>query len=94
MATSGDAAEGPKGNEATAAADDEGSFKPKRTGALVAALLVVLLGAGLAAFLLLRQTREPLRVLVAVDAEGQWWEGSTTAARLLDNVVPHLKKLG
>lgn len=94
MATSGDAAEGPKTNETTAGADDEASFKPKRTGAFVAALLVVLLGAGVAAFLLLRQTREPLRVLIAVDAEGQWWEGSTTAARLLDNVVPHLKKLG
>ena len=92
MEVSGDAEAGSKNQEA-ASADDEASFKPKRKGALVAALLVVL-GAGLAAFLLLRQTREPLRVLVAVDAEGQWWEGSTTAARLLDNVVPHLKKLG
>ncbi len=74
-------------------ADDETSFKPKRTGALVVAL-VLLLGAAGAAFLLTRETREPLRVLIAVDADGQWWEGSTTAARLLDNVVPHLKKLG
>jgi hypothetical protein len=77
-----------------AQAGDEASFKPKRTGALVAALGVLLAGAALAAFLVTRQTREPLRVLVAVDAEGQWWEGSTTSARLLDNVVPHLKKLG
>lgn len=94
METSRDAAEGSKSNDTTADADDEASFKPKRTGVLVAALLVVLLGAAAAAFLLTRETREPLRVLVAVDAEGQWWEGSTTAARLLDNVVPHLKKLG
>jgi hypothetical protein len=98
MQASGDAEEGSKSNQLSqaeaAGADDAASFKPKRTGALVAALLVVLLGAGVAAFLLTRQTREPLRVLIAVDAEGQWWEGSTTAARLLDNVVPHLKKLG
>jgi hypothetical protein len=94
MEASGEAAEGSKSSDGVAEGDDEASFKPKRTGALVAALLVGLLGAGVAAFLLLRETREPLRVLVAVDAEGQWWEGSTTAARLLDNVVPHLKKLG
>lgn len=94
MAASGEAAEGSKSDEGTAEADDEASFKPKRTGALVAALLVVVLGAVATAFLLTREPREPLLVLVAVDAEGQWWEGSTTAARLLDNVVPHLKKLG
>jgi hypothetical protein len=94
MVASGEAAEEAKSNEGTAAGDDEASFKPKRTGALVAALLVVLLGLAGAAFVLTRDGREPLRVLVAVDAEGRWWEGSTTAARLLDNVVPHLKKLG
>ena len=94
MEASGEAEEGSKSNERTGVADDEASFKPKRTGALIAGLLVVLLGAAAAAFLLTREAREPLRVLVAVDAEGQWWEGSTTAARLLDNVVPHLKKLG
>jgi len=94
MAASGEAAEEAKSNEGAAAGDDEASFKPKRTGALVAALLVVLLAVAAAAFVLTREGREPLRVLVAVDAEGQWWEGSTTAARLLDNVVPHLKKLG
>jgi hypothetical protein len=74
--------------------DDAAAFKPKRTGALVAVLAIVALaGAGLA-FFLTREEREPLRVLVAVDTEGQWWDGSTSAARLLDNVVPHLKKLG
>ncbi|MES1183765.1 MAG: hypothetical protein ABUL60_08105 [Myxococcales bacterium] len=94
MAASGEAAEGTKSSESAGEGDDEASFKPKRKGALVVALLVVLLGLAAAAFVLTREGREPLRVLVAVDAEGQWWEGSTTAARLLDNVVPHLKKLG
>lgn len=74
--------------------EGEADFKPKRSGVLWGLLVVVLLGAAGATFLLTREAREPLRVLVAVDAEGQWWEGSTTAARLLDNVVPHLKKLG
>ena len=50
MATSGDVEEGSKSNQEVAGADDDASFKPKRTGALVAALLVVVLGAGLAAF--------------------------------------------
>jgi hypothetical protein len=74
--------------------EDEARFKPKRTGALVAALLVVLLGGGVAAFILTREAREPLRVLIAVDAGRPWWKGATTPARLLDNVAPHLKKLG
>jgi hypothetical protein len=94
MEASGQAAGGTKGDDSTTDADDGAAFKPKRTGALLAALLVLLAGAAALAFFLTRETREPLRVLVAVDAEGQWWEGSTTAARLLDNVVPHLKKLG
>ncbi len=75
--------------------DGEPDFKPKRSKAgLAIALAMVLLAGALAAFFALRPTREPLRILIAVDAEGQWWDGSTTAARLLDGVVPHLKKLG
>jgi hypothetical protein len=73
---------------------DEQGFKPRKTGLIVAVLLGLVVVAAGAAFLVPRPTREPLRVLVAVDAEGQWWEGSTTAARLLDNVAPHLKRLG
>src|SRR5262245_26921473 len=82
------------GEQGAAADEAEADFKPKRSGALWAVLVVVLLGAAGLAFFLTRETREPLRVLVAVDAEGLWWEGSTTSARLLDNVVPQLKKLG
>ena len=94
MEKSGDRAEPSAPGAGAETEDDAAAFKPKRTGALWAALVVVLLaGAGLG-FFLTRETRVPLRVLVAVDAEGQWWDGSTTAARLLDNVVPHLKKLG
>lgn len=94
METSGDRAERVESGAGVDLDDGATAFKPKRTGALWAVLVVAALVAGGLGFVLTRQTREPLRVLVAVDAEGQWWEGSTTAARLLDNVVPHLKKLG
>src|SRR5688572_12024359 len=73
----------------------EPDFKPKRSKlGLALALLAVLAGIAGVAFLLLKPKEAPLRVLVAVEADGHWWDGSTTAARLLDNVVPYLRKLG
>lgn len=36
----------------------------------------------------------PLRVLVAIDLDGTWWEGSEPAAALADQVAEHLTKLG
>lgn len=36
----------------------------------------------------------PLRVLVAIDLDGTWWEGSEPAAELADKVAEHLTKLG
>jgi hypothetical protein len=83
-------------NEPEAPSDEaEPDFKPKRSKlASIAGLLLVLGALGGAAFALLRKPDAPLRVLVAVEVDGHWWDGSTTAARLLDNVVPYLKKLG
>ncbi len=82
--------------EAGASSDGgEPDFKPKRSKlALVAGGFLASLALGAAAFALLRKPDAPLRVLVAVEADGYWWDGSTTSARLLDNVVPYLKKLG
>lgn len=56
-------------------------------------LLVILAGAGGVAFWMSRRPM-PLRVLVAVDLEGTWWEGSEAAAELADRVAEHLSKLG
>jgi hypothetical protein len=73
----------------------EPDFKPKRSKVgLALALVAVLAGVAGGAFLLLQPKEAPLRVLVAVEADGHWWDGSTTAARLLDNVVPYLERLG
>ena len=36
----------------------------------------------------------PLRVLVAVDVDGYWWEGSKPAAQLADELGDYLSKLG
>jgi hypothetical protein len=96
METSGDRAERVAAGDGLEQDDGATAFKPKRTGVLwVVLALAALCAAGFGfGFLLTREAREPLRVLVAVEAEGQWWDGSPTAARLLDNVVPHLKKLG
>lgn len=37
---------------------------------------------------------KPLRVLVAVDLDGQWWEGSQAAATLADRLGSRLAKVG
>lgn len=53
--------------------------------------LVAILGG----FIYWKSTRpEPLRVLVAIDVEGVWWEGSRPAAELADEVAELLKKVG
>lgn len=83
-------------NEVEGPSDDgEPDFKPKRSKLGIAvALLVALVALGAGAYALLRKPEAPLRILIAVEADGHWWDGSTTAARLLDNVVPYLTKLG
>lgn len=37
---------------------------------------------------------EPLRVLVAIDLDGHWWEGSAAAATLADQLAKRLEKIG
>lgn len=76
-------------------ADAEADFKPKPSKAVVLGVVVLMLLAGIGiAILASRPTREPLRVLVAIDAQGFWWNGSSTSLRLLEGVVPYLNKLG
>jgi hypothetical protein len=60
----------------------------------------VLIGLAVAAIavavLVVRSSRapEPLRVLVAIDVDGKWWEGSVPAAALADRLAARLTKLG
>jgi hypothetical protein len=37
---------------------------------------------------------DPLRILVAIDLDGYWWEGSEPAAKLCDALATHLAELG
>ena len=81
--------------ETEAAASEDLEFRtrrPKWIWGLVLGALVVAVAVGV--WLSLRPKRDPLKVLVAVDVQGQWWEGSKPAAKILDYVAPHLKKLG
>ncbi len=60
---------------------------------LIVAALLFALGATI---LIVREIRapRPLRVLVAIDLDGQWWEGSKPAAIVADRVAGYLVKLG
>lgn len=59
---------------------------------LVGLALVLAVGG----FFVVRAMRAPapLRVLVAIDLDGKWWEGSTAAATLADRLAARLTKLG
>ena len=56
--------------------------------------LVIVLGA--IAFFVVRSMRtpQPLRVLIAIDLDGKWWEGSAPAAALADRLAQRMTKLG
>lgn len=57
----------------------------------VVALILLVVGGGAYWFV----TRpDPFKVLVAIDVEGQWWEGSRPAAAIADEVGAGLKKIG
>jgi hypothetical protein len=60
---------------------------------LLIALFVIL---GAIGFFVVRSMRapQPLRVLVAIDLDGKWWEGSRPAAALADRLAARLSKLG
>lgn len=65
----------------------------RRTWPVVAVILGVL---AVVAFFVVRASRapRPLRVLVAVDVNGYWWEGSEAAAALSDKLGQRLGALG
>jgi hypothetical protein len=56
-------------------------------------LTLVLIGGALLAWRTLSQPH-PLRVLVAIDFDGYWWEGSVPAAQLADELGEMLSRLG
>ncbi|EYF00217.1 Hypothetical protein CAP_1059 [Chondromyces apiculatus DSM 436] len=83
-----------EGAEGAETGVDSQHFVPKRR--IWPALLVFgALLAGAAGYgVWLWRRPAPLRVLVAVDLDGTWWEGSEPAAVLADRVAEHLTKLG
>ena len=54
---------------------------------------VLLSGVGLLVYRFLTKPL-PFRVLIAIDMEGYWWEGSKPAAQLADKLSAELKKMG
>lgn len=74
--------------------EDVAALVPKRRLWPVVLVLVLLAGAGGAGAWVLGQRPEPLRVLVAIDIDGYWWEGSKPAATLADQIAVRLEKLG
>ncbi|WP_437491456.1 hypothetical protein WME75_15660 [Sorangium sp. So ce1014] len=65
----------------------------RRLWPVFAVLGLALAAAGVLAFRSLTAT-DPLRILVAIDLDGYWWEGSQPAARLADELSAHLAELG
>lgn len=70
------------------------AFVPKRRVWPVFAVLIAIVG--VAGFFVYRSltASDPLRILVAIDLDGYWWEGSTPAARLADELGSQLAELG
>ena len=58
---------------------------------LLGALVLV---AVLAALFLLQKQRDPMRLLVVVDINGTWWEGSEPAAVASDQIALRFEKIG
>ncbi|MCA9527513.1 MAG: PD40 domain-containing protein [Myxococcales bacterium] len=73
---------------------EEPEYRPRSKAPLAIALLVVLLGGGGWFAWKAMTTTDPFRVLVAIDFEGQWFEGSKPAARLVDDLNSQLEGLG
>ncbi|MFN3198088.1 MAG: TolB family protein [Bradymonadia bacterium] len=78
--------------DAVGADDDIKIKRPARWPWLI--LLAALVGGGGYYGWQLSQAPEPLKVLLAFDVEGYWWEGSTAAARMTDDVADTLADLG
>ncbi|UQA60976.1 TolB family protein [Polyangium aurulentum] len=78
----------------TSAPDSPELLLPKRrVWPVLVVLAAIVLGAGIAFY---RISREPLpqRVLIAIDLDGYWWEGSRPAAALADGLADRLADIG
>jgi hypothetical protein len=71
----------------------EAVLPKRRIWPVFAVIALVLAGAGFLAFRALTAT-DPLRILVAIDLDGTWWEGSEPAAKLADELGAQLAELG
>ncbi|WP_437681452.1 TolB family protein [Sorangium sp. So ce131] len=65
----------------------------RRLWPVFAVIGLALAAAGFFVFRSLTAT-DPLRILVAIDLDGYWWEGSQPAARLADELSAELAELG
>lgn len=65
----------------------------RRLWPVFAVIGLVLAAAGIFAYRALTAT-DPLRILVAIDLGGHWWEGSEPAAKLADELGAQLAELG
>jgi hypothetical protein len=66
----------------------------KRSAWPVLAVLFAIFGGGGGALYWYLTRPDPLKVLVAIDVEGQWWDGSKPAATLADRVGEGLTNVG
>ena len=74
--------------------DDTLDYVPRsKTPILIVILLALAAGGGYLVWSFMTAV-EPLRVLVAIDFDGQWYEGSKPAAKLVDDVSGQLAALG
>lgn len=78
--------------DAVGADDDLAIKRPARWPWLI--LLLAALGAGGYYGWQYSQAPAPLKILLAFDVDGYWWEGSTAAARMTDEVAEDLAALG
>jgi hypothetical protein len=65
----------------------------RRVWPVYVVLATIVLGAGIFVYRLSREPL-PLRVLIAVDLDGYWWEGSRPAAALADQLAERLGDIG
>ncbi|WP_437665561.1 TolB family protein [Sorangium sp. So ce1182] len=83
----------PEADPPESPASFEALVPKRRLWPVFAVVGLAIAAAGLAAFRSLTAT-DPLRVLVAIDLDGYWWEGSQPAARLADELGAQLAELG
>ncbi|MBK6513016.1 MAG: PD40 domain-containing protein [Polyangiaceae bacterium] len=72
---------------------EETSLRRRPLWPLLLGVVAVLAAGGAGLFFFLTRP-DPFKVLVAVDVDGQWWEGSRPAAVLADRIGEGLKRIG